>query len=448
MPHIESFRDPDLSLWQSAVDEVVATRAGAATAESLGEAPVVQRPDTSNQMVQGAVLDVKAENIGQPLQIHATAGPAMTESVGGFAQVCSNVARKLAEAKIAGDAAEVAACEEEFHGFGVCDPGWLEVAEKYAAFQLKVKLMGDKVPYRTYTSIDDYVIDGKLPDDAIVGIVGDWGTGQNEAKQVLAQIARKTPNAVIHLGDIYYSCTDFEAQNYFLNIWKTYFDVTRIPSFTLSGNHDMFGGGQPYYNLLDSLAQPASYCCIRNDNWQFVMLDTGLHDRAPGGSVPTFLEATEVAWLQRRISTAGARKTVVLSHHQLFTRYSNIIDPPVMGQPALAVNETLLAQVQDILPQVTLWLWGHEHDMVVYKPQSGVLARCIGNGAMPVLSNPVPPPDPAIPHPEILDEGVRPDANGDFFTHGYAIMELQGTGATVKYYQDTDEDNPVWTDTL
>jgi predicted phosphodiesterase len=445
MPHLEQFRDPDLSLWQSAVDEVVAKRTGTARAESVGEAPVIQRPDNSDQMVQGAIIDLAAENSNHPLQAPEITGPAVTEGVGGFAQFCSNVARQLAWAKIKGDAAQVAACQAQFAKFGQCDPGWLEVADKFAEFQLQIKLQGGRVPYRIYSSIDDFVIDGKLPANAKIGIVGDWGTGDNSAKQVLAQMARKKPDVVIHLGDIYYSCTDFEAQNYFLQIWKNSFDPAIIPSFTLSGNHDMFGGGGPYYSLIDQLKQPASYCCLRNDNWQFIMIDTGLHDRTPGGSDPTFLEDSEAAWVKRRIAAAEERKTVLLSHHQLFTRYSNIVDPPPAGQGGMAVNPKLQQQLGDILPQVALWIWGHEHDFVVYEKQLNVLARCLGHGAFPVLTSDA----PQVQHPEIAaNDAVRPAENDNFFTHGYAIMELSGGNATVSYYQDIEEDDAMWVDNI
>ncbi len=69
MAHMEQVRDPDLSLWQSAVDEVVAKKTTGTQAQSEGEAPVVQRPDPSNQMVQGAAIDVVSEAKGQPVQV-------------------------------------------------------------------------------------------------------------------------------------------------------------------------------------------------------------------------------------------------------------------------------------------------------------------------------------------------------------------------------------------
>jgi hypothetical protein len=448
MSQFKQVHDPDLSLWQSAVDEVVAKRTAGAQTQSTGETPVIHRPDSGNQMVQGALIDVEAEERKQPLIIPNIAHGAATEGVGGFAQYCSNLARQLAWAKINGDQAQAATCEEQFTKYQVCDIGWVEVAAKYAEFQIAAKLAMAAIPYRRYKSIDDFVIDGKLPEDATIAFVADWGTGQDPAKQVLLQIARKSPNVVIHLGDIYYSCTDFEVENYFLNIWKQYFDITKIPSFTLSGNHDMYSGGKPYYNLLDTLGQPSSYCCLRNKYWQFVMMDTGLHDRVPGGTAPTYLEDTEVAWVERRMATAEGRKTVLLSHHQLFTRYSNIVDPPPDGKAGMAVNPSLQSKLGGLLSQIAIWLWGHEHDMVFYEKQMNILARCLGNGAIPVISPSSTGAEKPL-HPEIAaDDTIRPVPNGQFLTHGYAIMKLNGPNATISYYMDNDQDNPVKVDTF
>jgi len=27
-------------------------------------------------------------------------------------------------------------------------------------------------------------------------------------------------------------------------------------------------------------------------------------------------------------------------------------------------------------PQIAIWLWGHQHKLVIYKKQIGILARC------------------------------------------------------------------------
>jgi hypothetical protein len=51
--------------------------------------------------------------------------------------------------------------------------------------------------------------------------------------------------------------------------------------FTLCGDHDMYGGGVPYYALLDRLGQPASFFCLRNPHWQLLAMDTGYNDFDP-----------------------------------------------------------------------------------------------------------------------------------------------------------------------
>jgi hypothetical protein len=430
----QNFRDPDLSLWQSAVDEVVARKTGAIRAQDVSGGTAVTRPDTSNSMVRGAAIDLTAEDAKQPLQPPAEISPAATEGALDVAKYCSNVARKLAWAILTRNATQEAICRQQLGKFGVCDPGWLETVEKYMEFQAQKGV----VPYRVHTNIDQFVIDGKLPANASIAIVGDWGTGQDPAKAVLAQIRRKNPNVVIHLGDIYYSGTDFETQNYFYQIWKSTLDLSTTPTFSLSGNHDMFAGGAPYYRLIDQLGQPASYFCLRNDTWQLVAVDTGLHDRNADGSEQTFLEDTELEWVKRRLDQAGDRRTVLLSHHQLFSAFEDI--PP--GQ---AVNDKLNAQIGPLLPQIAIWLWGHEHNLVLYKKQMGILARCVGHGAFPVGLAEV-PSQPS--HPEIALEDFRLQAGDAMYAHGYAIMELQGTKATISYYQDSDEDNPVFVDQL
>jgi hypothetical protein len=43
---------------------------------------------------------------------------------------------------------------------------------------------------------------------------------------------------------------------------------------------------------------------------------------------------------------------------------------------------------------------------------------------------------------------VRLGGDGAFFNHGYVIMDLAGSSATLSYYQDSDETNAQFTETL
>ena len=166
-------------------------------------------------------------------------------------------------------------------------------------------------------------------------------------------------------------------------------------------------------------------------------LDTGLHDDDALDAKPTYLEDTEVAWLNDKIATAGRRRTVLLSHHQLFTANEDI-----GGQ---SVNAAA-AQVGPVLPKVDVWFWGHEHNQVIYENWQGVLARCLGHGAYPVGITEI--GAPKFPQVPVNPAGILSKGES-FYSHGYAIMELDGPSARVSYYQDSDpEDQPMFVENV
>jgi len=440
MAKLQQFRDPDLSLFQSAVDEVAARKTAGTQSQDVGEAGGITRPDTDNSsMVRMADAELKAVHAASaagapPPGVPAAAVGTVTEGIGDTVRYCASLARNLAVAKLLCHTSDAARYEELLsQKMGDCDAGWVDVAVKYAEFLASKQ----QIPYRAHQQLNDFVIDGKLPANARVALVGDWGTGQGEAKAVLSQIARKNPDVVIHMGDIYYSATDFEVQNYFYQIWTNSLDLSRIATYTLSGNHDMFSGGTAYYKLLDQLGQPASYFCLRNDSWQFLAVDTGFNDSKPGGADPTFLHDAEVQWLADKIQNRGNRRTILLSHHQLFAAFEDICGK--------STNDKLNAQLAPLLPGVDMWFWGHEHNLVIYEKYMGILARCIGHGAFPIGVGEV----PAKPKfPDVPVNGLTLGDNGVFFNHGYVMIELAGGDATVSYYQDSDEDEPQFTESL
>jgi predicted phosphodiesterase len=401
------------------------------------EGPVAVEPADPHTAEMAAVDSIAlAVDKGKPLPQPSESVDAQTQGIVGNAKFCASAAFQLARAKVKAaltrDDSDVKKFDEELGAqFGACDVCWSGCITEF----LKTCVGGTAIPYRRHTNLSDFVIESPLGDLSRVALVGDWGTGDATAKLLLRQIAQKQPEVVIHLGDVYYSGTDHEFQNYFYGIWQEMFGlppvkwgdkvhgVTRPATFTLAGNHDMYAGGQPYYTTIDMLGQPASYFCLRNANWQFIAMDTALHDNNPTNLSVTFLEDTEVAWIKDKIQTANGRKTVLLSHHQLFTTFEEI-----GGQK---INTKLEAQLHDILPQVTVWYWGHEHNFVVYPKFLNVLGRCIGHGAVPVGFDQIGPADASVPCENFR---LAADTDGGLFQHGYAIMELNGAAATVKHY--------------
>jgi len=430
MPTMRQFRDPELSLWMSAVDQYLAGSQAGGQLLTADSPQVLARPDVSNPMLADATEFCASQEQNLPFPQTTPEGEPRLLGIGDTVTRCSSIAWDLIKAKITGNQEKIKEYEQLLSPFGSCDPGYAECVKQYLKF---FELRNGKIPYRTNQYPDRYVIDNILPDNATVALVGDWGTGQQAARRVLEQVARKNPHVVIHLGDIYYSGTDFEVDHYFHALWTSILDLSRTRTYTLSGNHDMYCGGGPYYRLIDQLGQPASYFNLRNAKWQLLALDTGFNDHNPAHSEFTRLQDSEVSWVEHQIASADGRRSILLSHHQLFSAKEDIC-----GQ---AVNTALEGQLASLFSGVTRWFWAHEHDMVIYKPWSGVTARCVGCGAFPVGADEI----AATPkHPQIPMENVKLPLAGALYENGYAILRFAGDAATAEYYQTGNENAPLW----
>src|SRR5687768_4365588 len=95
--------------------------------------------------------------------------------------------------------------------------------------------------------IDFSVIDWRLPARGRVALISDWGTGYIDAAMVLRAAAAFDPDAIIHLGDIYFAGTQGECSLKFLKPvrhWaKRPESGAPIPVFNMAGNHDYYSGG-------------------------------------------------------------------------------------------------------------------------------------------------------------------------------------------------------------
>jgi predicted phosphodiesterase len=276
-----------------------------------------------------------------------------------------------------------------------------------------------------------------------IAIIGDWGTGAPVAVNVLRQIAALKPDIVIHLGDIYYSGTMNEARDNFLDVCQVVLGSS-VPVYTLCGNHDMYSGGNPYYWLVDRLGQGASYFCLRNSSWQFLAMDTGNNDNDPLSvatnmtSLPATHGWSEASWHLNKIADADGRKTVLLSHHQLFSAFASV--GKVDGKD-LAYNPNLFANFQNVLSTIEWWFWGHEHTLAVYDPYMGLKrGRCVGASAVPVFTD-----QQSYTTGQGLETqtGSMPkwNTNGVLgvtdkdYNNCFAFMTLNGADANVDYYQ-------------
>jgi hypothetical protein len=280
----------------------------------------------------------------------------------------------------------------------------------------------------------------RIPDVAMIAMTADWGTGLYGAPKIAEQI-RKVGGyqLLMHLGDVYYSGTEEEVQERFLDIWPK--DAGKR-TIAINSNHEMYSGGFGYFKLaLPAIGQKSSYLAFENKDWLLVMLDTAYVDHD--------MDNEQVAWLnlvreQSVDEDNEPKKLVLFSHQQLFSRLDN------QGPKLQKALRHLLDQ-----KAITAWYWGHEHQCVIYDKHEtyGLFGRCLGNGGIPeVRKSEVrnAPTERTVEgviwkrlsktenSPSCLAlDGPNPDIKGEeqkFLPHGYMTLELNGPTLTERVY--------------
>ncbi len=434
-----TYRDHLSSLFQSAAGDLIS-----------GQRPGAPAPGMDNPLVRATSCIAGLWDDRLPVPAAAPAGIAQG------AWECAKQGWALLQAQAAGNTALVAQLQAE-DKFGDCDLGWAKVILDYAGL-LAASGMRDVIPYIPPSAAMQPL---PMKSGAVVALLSDWGTGTAAATQLLEQVAAHNPDVLIHLGDIYYSGTAGECVNNFEAIVKKVFNrpASPVSVFTLAGNHDMYSGGEGYYGLLQRLnpppcVQPASFFCLRSgDNkWQFVAMDTGLHDDDPFNvdTVLTFLNPDEESWHAARIAEFPG-KTILLSHHQLFSALAPIgpLNAEGASEPVNPYLQTSYVRFAEAAQQnIAAWFWGHEHTLTIYQDDTLARGRCIGHGAIPVLG--VPPP--ALPKltysPKYLNLSLPMDSL-NYYAHGFAILRLGADGAgTADYYNQLAPGVPMFSETL
>jgi hypothetical protein len=285
-----------------------------------------------------------------------------------------------------------------------------------------------------------------VADDARLVVVGDWGTALPRALDVAARMQEKIGEAlaasrqvhVIHLGDIYYSGLETEDQRRFLDLWP----VTPgqadagVTSWALNGNHDMYSGGFGYFGTVlgDSRfrhqrspdGKPTSFLRLRSPSWDFIGLDTSWDTDVTSAGQIAVLQDPQGGYVAAT-AAGSVRRLVLFSHHQLVSFYGKS-----------DIGSALPAKLAPVLNanRVTAWWWGHEHRAITYQAAGGVrYPRCLGNGSVPVLPDPDPPPGstPAITWHSTRT--VRED--GQHRTRfGFAVLDLHPDRIEAAYIDD------------
>ena len=302
-----------------------------------------------------------------------------------------------------------------------------------------------------------------------MAVVADWGTGTLEAEKVAENMEACSPHYTLHLGDVYYMGEAAEISENCLGRSNGKYDGVCWPkgshgSFALMGNHEMYSGGQGYFNtFLDTLGvlhpdktvkdpQSASYFCLETEHWLVLGLDTGYHsggvplftsipliNRIPWLDVDARFDDGMMVWLKETVAKletmgSGKKPVIVLTHHQPISSFEHAFIRPVEQ----------LAELGLFNSREFVWLYGHEHRLTVYNVQSmkGGLKfypRCIGHGGMPVEVTKLEEPDPRIQYYDPRKHPIDDDDPGTLVGYnGHLVLRFEGSELSIEYRDIVD----------
>lgn len=433
-PRIRSVDDLDLARWQSAVREVAKSITGPdARLHRLSP----RAHDMHVAAADHVVRDFHRRDVPVPPD------PGESDLSHSHHRWLSKAFYEIARARLEGREARAEEIEAETRKYSTADTaGWASCVTTY----LKYYAGGVKDPiYRDWKNqgggnLNYGVVQWTLPADAKIAVIGDWGTGMADARALVEQIvAQLRPDAFLHLGDIYYSGTPDETQEHVLDVFDEVFEKTgapRVPVFLVPGNHEYYARGEGFYPMIDEInsgiagaQQQASYFCLRSEDgrWQFLGMDTGVQDNNPITPFgPTYVEKgllpSELTWHADKIS-GFAGNTILLSHHQLFSA-NNAINGSLSFEPAY-LNTNLFNTLGPYFDKVSAWLWGHEHNYVLFENgQFGLnMGRCLGHSGYEETEAETPY---AIENGEVVYlPGMKQLTVTDgYYWHGAALIDL------------------------
>ncbi len=300
----------------------------------------------------------------------------------------------------------------------------------------------------------------EIPGRTSISLVGDWGTGTDEAESVAKRVSEFGPDFTVHLGDVYFVGGEHEIRENFLGEKTSAYAPVKWPmgvkgSFALTGNHEMYARANGYYGFVlpkMGLRQPnsewgagqvASYFCLQNEHWRIIGIDTGYNStKFDWGRVPIIqkskfirtslkfkpdcaLPPDLIAWLETAVNPdRDNRGLILLSHHGSHSSFGEWYQIPSK-------------QLAKFIHRPVIWFWGHEHKLAIYDKYAvpggiSCYGRCIGHGGMPVERG----ADPDIDECRWLAWDNRRYDNGERINagyNGYANIVLDGPAMNVEY---------------
>ena len=296
----------------------------------------------------------------------------------------------------------------DLQGYGDKNPSWLatiieQVAYNFSTFFNKVYLdvHGDGKPLLNSILAElsllgneraafpaGVPVSATIPEDVTIAVVGDWGGDNDAAKNIAGIITKHQLRMGIHLGDIYYGGIKTECEA-FLRLWPfhvnpsdPYSAIINGSSFALNGNHEMYSGGESYFDtVLPAFGQPQSFFCLESQYWRIIGLDSayaGGRLKPSGADDPV---AVQWNWLIDLLKNGSKRANIFLTHHQPVSAHSIEWND---SKPLRADIEELLMTEGVGKDAIFGWFFGHEHRCALYDDSElSYNARLIGNGCIP-----------------------------------------------------------------
>ena len=435
---LKRIHNQQLSLWQSVVAQhaLNSKQAGSQESKSIKASSIQDHPmiAATNHFID-RTFEEEAEELKSQPKLNSSDSQADLNSQ--LSHLCYNIA----QAKVKGDADLEASLTASYRKFSDKDPGFITCATTYAKYYALYRGVLKYNSWQDNGGLNYGVIDYKLPNDAKVAVIGDWGTGMEDAACLLQTLLNThQPDVIVHLGDIYYSGTPDECAANYSQIFDTAFQKygKRLPVFTIPGNHDYYAFGYGYYEMVTAMnsflpaaVQEASYFCLRTEDngWQFLGMDTGYNDANPADQFNTYyagpqLNASEITWHKDKLDNfEGA--TLLFSHHQMYSHHAKLNGSLSSYGSYPNLNKYLLDVFRPYFNgKVAGWMWGHEHNQVIY--QDGLYGlpkgRLTGASAFEEMTseNPYTVNYPNVP----IQSQYQLGNSYGYYNHGYAIIDL------------------------
>jgi len=355
----------------------------------------------------------------------------------------------------------------DLQGYGDANPAWVTtlIEQGVFAFRSFIHQVHEDVTGRKEPLINSILKEWKnlrferapypggtpqtitLHPNATVALLADWG-GDNPAARHIASVAKKqNPDIVIHLGDIYYGGVKAECET-FLQQWPLQTNI-RYPelgvppgtSYALNGNHEMYSGGEAYFNVvLKAFRQPQPFFCLENQYWRIIGLDTAY---AGGRLSPMGADDPingQWNWLIGLLRNSGQKKNIFLTHHQPVSAHTDEFHDSEQLRKDV---DTLLSTEGVAKDAIFGWFFGHEHRCALYRdPATRFNARLIGNGCIPHQVQTEKEADPGCTPVDYFNKRQNaPNSGAAVSTFANLIFQEPSPQLLIEYI---DEDFEVW----